>query len=335
MRKFLIILLSLMVGCSTSHQFSQGRAFRLSAVSWNELKGWKDDNLLEALPALKRSCRKPVQMFERFCTGLSDISTEKALRAHIENTLEPYEVKSYGKTSGKITGYYEAELTGTRSKRSSAQYPIYGVPEGYVQGKTYPTRSSIFEKSLNAPIIAWADNEIDLFIMHVQGSGRLITPDGEVIHLGFAGSNGRKFSGLGAIMMSMGIDQENARSMPNIREWALANPRKAHELMMKNDRFIFFKEIHGETPIGSAGIPLTPERSLAVDTDYIPMHTPMWLETTTPDGWPLKQLMVAQDTGAAIKGGIRADFFWGYGENAFVTAGHMNQSGRYYLLLPR
>ncbi|MBP5343608.1 MAG: MltA domain-containing protein [Alphaproteobacteria bacterium] len=335
MRKFLIMILCLMVGCSTGHQFSQGRAFKLSAVSWDDLKGWKEDNLLEALPALRKSCQKPVQMFERFCQGLAGISTETALRAHIEKTLEPYQVKSYGQTTGKITGYYEAELTGSRVQRSSTQLPIYGAPEGYVQGKSYPTRSAIFRKSLDAPIIAWADNEIDLFIMHVQGSGRLVTPEGEVIHLGFAGSNGRKFTGLGALMLSMGIAQESARSMPDIRAWSLANPEKAHELMMKNDRFIFFKEVKGETPIGSAGVALTPERSLAVDKDYIPMHTPMWLETTTPDGWPLKQLMVAQDTGAAIKGGIRADFFWGYGDNAFVSAGHMNQAGRYYLLLPR
>ena len=136
-------------------------------------------------------------------------------------------------------------------------------------------------------------------------------------------------------MIDRGISVENARSMPNIRQWCLAHPEKAHDLMMDNDRFIFFKEIYGETPVGSAGIALTPERSLAVDTEYIPMHTPMWLETVDPSGVPLRRLMVAQDTGAAIKGGIRADYFWGYGEKAFMTAGHMNQSGRYYLLLPR
>ena len=324
-----------MIGCSTGHQLSQGRSFKLTPVEWSQLTGWKEDHLQEALPALQKSCKKPVPMFERFCSGLASVSSEAELRAYIEKTLVPYSVQSYGKNTGKITGYYEAQLTGSRSRRSASQFPIYGLPSGYKNGKTYPTRESIYKKSLDAPIIAWADSEIDLFILHVQGSGRLLTPEGDVIHLGFAGSNGRKFKGLGAIMVENGIATETVRSMPNIRQWCQAYPKKAHDLMMENDRFIFFKEIHGETPVGSAGIPLTPRRSLAVDTEYIPMHTPMWLETTTPNGSPLRQLMVAQDTGAAIKGGIRADFFWGFGEKAFMLAGHMNQSGRYYLLLPR
>ena len=324
-----------LIGCVGSHQLSHGRAFKLSPVSWSQLVGWQQDNLMAALPALKKSCWKPQKGYERFCSGLGHISSESALRTHLEKYLMPYRVESYGKATGTITGYYEAEITGSRFQKNPNQFPIYGLPVAYKNDKTYPTRASIDKASLDAPIIAWADNEIDLFIMHVQGSGRIVTQDDEVIHVGFAGSNNRKFKGLGAIMADAGVVKDVVRSMPNIREWCLANPDKAHELMMKNDRFIFFKEINGETPIGSAGIALTPERSLAVDTEYIPMHTPMWLETTTPEGFPLDQLMVAQDTGAAIKGGIRADFFWGYGEDAFITAGHMNQKGRYYLLLPR
>ena len=155
------------------------------------------------------------------------------------------------------------------------------------------------------------------------------------MQLGYAGNNGRDFKGIGAILRDEGIDPAIANSMPRIREWCLNNPSRARELMQKNDRYIFFKELAGEGPIGSSGVALTPARSLAVDNKYIPMHTLMWLETTNPNGGAIRQLMLAQDTGSAITGPVRADFFWGYGAAAFQTAGHMNQKGGYYLLLPR
>ena len=327
---------SLLTACSSSHYLSKGRAFKLTPVDFTELKGWNQDSVISALPALKKSCATNPKEYNKLCAGLPSVRSENDLRVLLEGTLQPYKVTSKGSANGKITGYYEAELTGTKYHENGAQLPIYGAPEGYKQGKTYATRKSIENNGLNdASIIAWADNPIDLFIMHVQGSGRLITPEGEVMQLGYAGNNGRSFKGLGAILKEEGVDASIANSMPKIREWCLNNPQKARELMQKNDRYIFFKKIAGEGPIGSAGVALTPARSLAVDTEYIPMHTPMWLETTNPNGASIQQLMVAQDTGSAIKGPIRADFFWGYGAAAFQTAGHMNQAGSYYLLLPK
>ena len=337
MRSFLAVsCLLFLASCAPSHYLSQGRAFKLTPVSFDELNGWKQDSLLEALPAMKRSCTKHPEGFENFCTELSSVSSEKDLRKLVENNLQPYKVTSRGSDRGKITGYYEAELTGTRQHENGVQMPIYGVPAGYQNGDKYPTRASIENKGLkNADIIAWADNPVDLFIMHVQGSGRMTTPDGEVIQLGYAGNNGRTFSGIGTIFKDAGIDPSIANSMSRIREWCMVHPSEATKLMQRNERYIFFKELSGDGPIGSAGVALTPQRSLAVDAAYIPMHTPMWLETTKPNGEVIQRLMVAQDTGAAIKGGIRADFFWGYGTEAFQTAGHMNQSGSYYLLLPK
>ena len=330
---FLMLILGI-TGCS-SHRLSQGRAFRLTPVSYSDLPGWKEDDLNDAYPALERACQKPQKGWTDFCANLPEYkyASSKKLRAYIEKELKPYQVTSSGSKTGRITGYYESELTGTRYRQNGTQVPIYGLPADYVKDKTYPKRADIEEDGIDAPIIAWADNPIDLFLMHVQGSGRLETPDGE-IHLGFAGSNNRSFTGIGQILADEGLLDEIGHSMVQMRAWLKDHPKKARELMAKNDRYIFFREIKGETPIGTAGVPLTPFHSVAVDTAYIPMQTPMWLVTQLPDGDPVQTIVVAQDTGSAIKGGIRADYFFGHGEQAFLDAGRMNTTGSYYLLLP-
>ena len=330
---FLMVALGI-VGCS-SHRLSQGKAFRLTKVSYSDLPGWTEDDLNDAYPALERACLKPQKEWKKFCAGLGEYkyASSRKLRAYLEKELTPYQVTSYGSETGRITGYYESELTGTRHHQNGTQVPIYGAPSDYAKDKTYPKRSDIEEDGLNAPIIAWADDPVDLFLMHVQGSGRMETPDGE-IHFGFAGSNNRSFTGIGQILADEGLLDDVGHSMVQMRAWLKDNPKKARKLMAQNDRYIFFREIQGETPIGTAGVPLTPFHSVAVDTAYIPMQTPMWLVTTMPDGDEVKTIVVAQDTGAAIKGGIRADYFFGHGERAFQDAGRMNTQGSYYLLLP-
>ena len=323
----------LLTGCST-HPLSQGRAFQLDKVSFSSLPGWDEDDLNDAYPALERSCQKPSAAWKDFCDGLSGYkyASSRKLRKYLERKLTPYEVESYGEETGRITGYYETELTGTRTKVSDSQVPVYGLPSGYDKSETYDVREDIESDGIDAPIIAWADNPVDLFLMHVQGSGRMITPDGE-IHLGYAGSNNRPFTGIGQILKDEGLTAEVGHSMLQIRDWLKANPERARELMAQNDRYIFFREIMGETPIGTAGVPLTPRHSVAVDKTYIPMHTPMWLVTQDPNGEEIRTIVVAQDTGSAIKGGVRADYFFGHGEEAFELAGRMNKNGRYYLLL--
>ena len=338
MRKVAVICLAvclLLSGCGY-HSLSKGRAFRLSKVSFSDLPGWTDDDLNDAYPALARACLKPSKEWKNFCDGLSDYryASSRKLRQYIEHKLTPYRVTSYGDTTGRITGYYEAELTGTRTKQREGQVPVYGLPYNYDKSQTYDKRRSIENDSdFEAPILAWADDPIDLFLVHVQGSGRMETPDGE-IHLGFAGSNNRTFTGIGQILTDEGLIEEAGHSMQQIRAWLKDHPKQARQLMAKNDRYIFFREIQGDTPIGTAGVPLTPYHSVAVDRDFIPMQTPMWLVTTDPNDEPIQTLVVAQDTGAAIKGGIRADYFFGHGEQAFQLAGRMNTKGSYYLLLP-
>lgn len=330
-----LICASLMLcGCPSSHNLSQGRAFKLKEVSFNSLPGWNYDNFEEAMPALLRSCQNPNAQWMNFCVGLQRYrgADSYQIKRYIESQLTPYLVMSYGETVGTITGYYEAELTGTRYRVSQSQVPVYGLPVGYQNGKTYPTRADIEEDGINAPIIAWADDPVELFILQIQGSGRMITPDGE-IKLGYAGNNNRTFKGLGTIFASHGI--RNLHSMQNMKKWLQAHPEEGREIMAENPRYIFFKENEGDSPYGAAGVVLTPERSVAVDKSYIPLHTPMYLNTMDPDGEYIQKLVVAQDIGKAIKGGIRADYFWGHGEEAFSKAGRMKNKGSYYLLLPK
>jgi len=161
-------------------------------------------------------------------------------------------------------------------------------------------------------------------------------PDGRALRVGFAGSNGRPFYAIGRALIDEGVVSRERASMQAIRDWMRANPARANEIMHRNERFIFFRLIEGEGPIGAQGVPLTPARSLAVDPAFLPLGVPLWLDTTWPASEkPLRRLMVAQDTGSAIKGPVRGDFFWGSGEPALEQAGRMKQTGRYWLLLPK
>ncbi len=324
----------LMTGCSSGPELSQGRVFKLRETSCRDLPGWEQDNFSEALPALLKSCQKPSEQWADFCEDLQDYryATSSQIKAFLEQRLTPYIVVSYGKPNGTFTGYYEAELTGTRERVHDGQVPIYGLPDGYENGEKYDSREDIEEDGIDAPIIAWADDPVELFILHVQGSGRMITPDGE-IKLGYAGNNGRTFVGLWTLLREYGVT--GLHSMPQMKAWLQAHPKEAREIMQGNPRYIFFKENYGDSPYGSAGAVLTPKRSIAVDRQYIPMHTPMWLDTKDPNGIPLQRLVVAQDVGNAIKGPVRADFFWGHGEEAFNNAGRMKSNGRYFILLPK
>lgn len=330
-----LTLASLVLLSACGHDLSKGSAFHLEKTSYSKLSGWKDDNIREAMPALLRSCQRPAEQWKSFCTGLQahKFSSPAKVRSYIESKLTPYAVTSNGSTTGTITGYYEAELRGSKTKTKSTQVPIYGVPKGYKQGQKLDSRKVIESTPGYAPIVAWADDPVELFVMQIQGSGVMETPDGE-IQLGYAGNNGHTFKSLGQIMKENGIKPAGGYSMPAMKKWLQENPTKARQIMAENPRYIFFKQ-NQDGPYGSAGVVLTPKRSVAVDKTFVPMHTPMWLEAKDPDGVKLNRLVVAQDVGNAITGGIRADFFWGHGAMAFDKAGRMKSPGRYYLLLPK
>ncbi|MBE6449645.1 MAG: murein transglycosylase [Alphaproteobacteria bacterium] len=358
--KFLTILsVCLLFGCTVP----QNKSFAVKAVSYSSLPNWKNDNFQEVLPALQANCQalENDSEWDTFCSGIKRLenASSKQIRKFIENTMTPYAVYTYGKRQGTFTGYYEASLNGALKQDDRYKYPIYGIPNdliildtktvctangdtgtqvGRIENKKfipYFTREEINKKGLDAPIILWVDNPVDAFILHIQGSGRVETEDG-VFHIGYAANNGHQFIGIGSVLKEAGVLESGKSSMPEIRKWLNENPEQAMEYMNKNPRYIFFK-ITGQAdgPLGALGVPLTAKRSMAVDKKYIPLGTLLYLDTSDAQGNEIKKLVVAQDVGGAIKGAVRGDFFWGYGEEAFHSAGKMKSQGTYYMLLPK
>lgn len=319
-----------LTGCSSDR-------LKYKKVDYKDISGWQEDNFLEALPAFKRSCSALdfKQKYPRFCANIMTLSFEDndAFRSFLEENLTPYRLTYKDRTEGTITGYYEAELTGSLTRQKPFQVPIYGLPEDVDEQEK--TRQEIEEESLEAPILAWADDPVDVFILHIQGSGRLKTPDGKEILLGYAGNNGHKFKGIGTILKEEGLLGAGMGNMPSIRTWLKANPQKAYTLMQKNPRYIYFRYLYNESPIGSAGVVLTPERSIAVDTNYLTLNSPLFMQFKNSKGQLVQKLVIASDTGADIKGPLRADYFWGHGEDAFQEAGRLKSKGRFFALCPK
>jgi membrane-bound lytic murein transglycosylase A len=283
----------------------------------------------------------------------------QAARTVFETWFQPWQVLADGSPDGLFTGYFEPEIKGSRQRQGRFSVPIHGKPSDLVTvdlGKfrpdlageqlvgrldgsrllPYPARVEIEAGAIDAkaPVVAWTDDAVDFAIMQIQGSGRVRLEDDSQLRLGVAGSNGHKFVGIGKVLKDSGR-LEGDTSMPAIRAWLKAHPAEGREMLGRNPRYIFYAVNLGDGPLGTEGVALTAERSLAVDPRHIPLGAPVWVETTDPKGRPLRRLMVAQDTGAAIKGPVRGDVFWGSGEAAFEQAGRMKSRGRLTLLLPK
>ena len=280
-----------------------------------------------------------------------------------ESRFVAYRVSHKNGNKGLITGYYEPILRGSWGVTSQFRHPLYSLPKdlvsaelgvfderwkgekifGRIAGRRlvpYYSRSEIEGGALNGRRleILWVDSAVDAFFLHIQGSGKVVLPDGTHVRLGYAGSNGRRYTSIGRELVALGEMPLEAVTMPSIRAWMEEQPVAANALMHKNKSFIFFQVLDGAGPIGAQGVPLTPGRSLAVDRKFWPLGVPVWMDTTEPGVKPvraLRRLGVAQDTGSAIRGAVRADFFWGHGQSAGDKAGIMKQQGALYMLLPR
>lgn len=284
-----------------------------------------------------------------------------AARRFFEQHFRPALATNNGEAEGLFTGYYEPELRGSERRGGVYQTPIFRPPAnlvtidlgafredlksqtlvGLLNGRSVtpvPERSEIERGALSGRDLEmiWVDSAVDAFFLHIQGSGRVIMDDGRVIRLGYAGKNGRPYFPIGRELIRRGAIAEDQMSMQAIRAWLAAHPQEAGAVMEKNPSFIFFRQVEGPGPIGAQNVVLTPERSLAVDPAFVPLGMPLWLDTRDPlNDAPLRRLVVAQDTGGAIKGPVRGDLFWGSGAAAGDRAGAMKETGRYYLLLPR
>jgi membrane-bound lytic murein transglycosylase A len=325
-------------------------AGRMTAVSWQQVPGWQDDTLLGATAALRQNCSRLAQQanWRRACAAaqqLDDLDMTAA-RQFFEAYFTPFQfANTDGTLDGLVTGYYEPLLRGSRTRHGQYQYALYRWPYRFKAGTALPARAQLENSGvLNGNELVWVDDPIEAFFLQVQGSGRVVMEDGTTMRVGFGGTNNQPYKSIGRELLDRRELTPAQATMQGIKAWAKANPARVDALLDVNPRFVFFREMPGtETlaagvgtgPIGALGVPLTPERSIAVDPSAIPLGTPVFLQTTRPlSNAPMNRLVFAQDTGTAIKGGVRADYFWGLGDDAGDLAGRMKQAGRMWLLLP-
>ncbi len=344
----------------------------LKPVAWSSVNFWQDDHLGEAWTAFLRSCATLVKQsgWQAVCGEAMSMAPpdDKTARAFFEQRFQPWQAtQEDGTPDGLITGYYEPLLKGDRIRTKRARYPLYAAPDDLItvdlasvypelkslrlRGRLvgnklvpYPTRKEIETSAQGAgngfrgKPIAWAEDPVDLFFLQIQGSGRIELPDGSHMRVGYADQNGYPYQSIGKLLVERGELKLEQASMQGIKDWGAKHPDKLPELLASNPSFVFFRELPDGLPgpLGSLGVPLTGGRSIAVDPKYIPLGTPVFLATTQPNSTqPLNRLVMAQDSGGAIRGGVRADFFWGFGNAAGELAGRMKQRGRMWVLLPK
>jgi membrane-bound lytic murein transglycosylase A len=341
----------------------------LKPAQWEHLPGWLDDDLTLAWPALLQSCRglRNNPAWNIVCQDAqqqSPLPDGRSIRAFIEKHFRPWQInQADGGVEGLVTGYYEPLLRGSRTETAKYRFPIYAAPDdllvvdlaglypelknmrlrGRIQGNKvvpYFTRAEI--EAGSAPMrgkeLAWVDDVVELFFLQVQGSGRVRLENGETLRIGYADQNGHPYRSIGRWLIDQGELTLDKASMQGIKEWGRRNPERLPEMLNANPSYVFFRELPNNTsgPLGALGVPLTNERSIAIDPRGMPLGAPVWLATTRPNSNEiLNRLMLAQDTGGAIRGNVRADFFWGFGDEAGKLAGRMKQKGRMWALLPQ
>lgn len=344
------------------------RTRALVATEWGALPDWNSDNLAEALPAFLLSCAglKSLAEWQPACSGAAQVrkADAAAARQFFETNFTPYEVRNAdGSAEGLVTGYYEPLLHGSRAADKTYRYPVYGVPDdllvvdlaelhpdlkgmrlrGRLQGGKvvpYYTRAEIErgEAAVRGREILWVDDAVELFFLQVQGSGRIRLPGGETVRIGFAEHNGHPYRSIGRLLVERGELPIEKASMQGIKQWGRQNPDLLPMLLRENPAYVFFREMPDSAPgpIGALGVALTPGRSIAIDPGVVPLGAPVFLSTTWPlSARPLNRLVLGQDTGSAIKGAVRADLFWGFGDEAGQIAGRMRQNGRMWVLYPK
>ena len=342
------------------------------AASWDALPGWSQDRLHEAWPALLASCERPARGWALACRSalaeppVRGPADEARVRAWLQGWLQPYRVEARGVPTGSdpglglITGYFEPLLLGQRKPSATHTVALHQPPAGLGQRKPWYSRSEIARvpaarAALAGREIAWLADPMDLLLVQIQGSGRIqlldqldpTTGRPLTVRLAYAGHNDHPYGSVGKWLVERGAFTMEQASWPAIRAWARAHPQRIPELLAANPRVVFFREEAlanpDRGPLGAQGVALTPGRSIAVDKGSVPYGTPVWIATTEPQAWQpvappprlLERLVVAQDTGSAIVGAVRADYFWGWGPGIEEQAGRMKQALRMWALWPR
>jgi membrane-bound lytic murein transglycosylase A len=374
-RVFCVALLAVMAGCETSRRTPDSAATptaRFEPVKWSKLPGWKSDDALAAWPAIVSTCHvlEKRAEWQSFCSAVMATSPADAafVRGFLEQQLTPYRIqRATGRkreTKGLVTGYFEPLIHGARERSGAFATPLYRPPgdllivelssvipelkgkrvRGRLDGNKvvpYYSRAATREApGLAGHEIVWINNALDAFMLEVQGSGRVQLTTGETIRLQYADQNGHPYRSIGRYLADQGVMTIDQVNMPAIRDWLAANPDRVNEVLDSNPSVVFFNEAPLEDPSsgpkGAQGMPLTAGRSIAVDPKFLPLGAPMFLSTTQPGNTlPLQRLVVAQDTGGAIRGPIRADLFFGFGAEAGTQAGMMKNDLEMWLLWPK
>lgn len=322
-------------------------------VRWGDLPGFEGDALQQAWPALVAGCQRPAAAWTTVCAALSTTPPADAdgARAFLQAHLQPWRVTAVdGGAEGLMTGYYEPELRARRERDATHRVPLYALPdvlrdrrEPWLTRREMETQRGA-QRLLAAHAIAWMADPLDALVLQIQGSGRvqITEADGRVsvVRLGFAGHNGHPYRSVGRWLIDQRELPAEGVSWPAIKAWARANPGRVDEMLWVNPRVVFFREeplLDPTTgPRGALGVPLTPGRSIAVDPRSVPFGSWVWIDTTEPlSSTPLRRLVTAQDTGNAITGAVRGDYFWGWGDLAEQQAGRMKQPLRLWVLWPR
>lgn len=320
-------------------------------VGWADLPGWEDDRISEAWQAWIWSCSQPSATWAVACAQIMRLTdaSENTKRQWMYDHLQPYRVETTnGNPAGLLTAYYEPIFRANRNPVGDFVYPLYTPPADLHPTRPYWSRKDIetnprAQQALQNKAFAYMDNPLDVLILHIQGSGQLILtePDGTThrVRAAYAANNNQRYASVGRYLLDRKLITD--ATWPGIRSWLEANPSRVNEVLWSNPRYIFFNEIPLEDPslgpIGAQGVPLTSGRSIAVDKRSIPYGTPVWIATQDPTGitQPIKRLVLAQDTGSAINGAVRADYFWGQGPQAGEEAGRTKQTLYMWAFLPK
>jgi membrane-bound lytic murein transglycosylase A len=286
---------------------------------------------------------------------------DTAARQYFATKFVPYALSDGANRDGKFTGYYEPVLRGSLKRKKPYLIPLYARPDDLVtvnlgdfkpslKGETivgrvdddhlvpYYTRAEIDKGAIKAePKVVWVDDPVDAFFLHIQGSGEVVLPHHKIMQVGYAAANGRPYTAIGRALAKQGALDPKTVSMQTIRAWLQKHPKEARKVMEQDASFVFFRKLDADMgPLGAEGVELTPGRSLAVDRKLVPYGAPIWVDASSPQGKArLQRVMIAQDTGGAITGAVRGDYFWGAGKEAAESAGRMNSAGRDYIFLPK
>lgn len=333
---------------------------RLAPTGWHQLAGWSEDSLAAAVPAFVKSCEAAarnadgapldaaaaaadfgrVADWRPLCRQAAQLPAgdDAAARRFFEENFRPMQIASNGASDGLVTGYWEVELDGAQTRQGAYRTPVYRRPADLVADRPYLDRAAIEDGALagRGLELVWLQSPDDLFVLQTQGSGRIRLRDGRTMRVVYDASNNRAPVDVNRLLMETGAIPRAQFSDRTVRAWMHDHPAAAAELRRKDPRYVFFRELTGEGPVGYQGAVLTPGRSLAVDHRYVPLGAPVWLEAHDKfRPVALSRLVVAQDIGDGISGPLRGDFYWGSGKTAAARGADFYADGRYWLLLPK